>query len=83
MLVQRIPPKAVELFTPDFLQVASGFGCAFSRRSSVEQLAHELKSSMTRDCPTFIELHPNSPFLKTLFAIQTSTFEDQEPIHGS
>lgn len=64
MLERQIAPIGVDIFTPDFLAIAKGFGCQAGRVESFEQLAQQLKSAVKRTVPTLIEIRADAPFLK-------------------
>lgn len=56
MAARDIAPVGVDIYTPDFLQLATGFGCEARRASTRETLAAELKQATSRDVPTVIEV---------------------------
>ncbi|HYB11465.1 MAG TPA: 5-guanidino-2-oxopentanoate decarboxylase [Alphaproteobacteria bacterium] len=64
MIERQIAPIGVDIFTPDFLAIAKGFGCQAARAESFEQLAQLLKSSVKRTAPTLIEIRADAAFLK-------------------
>jgi acetolactate synthase-1/2/3 large subunit len=47
----------VDIYTPDFLQIATGFGCAATRANTPQALEYALQQALTRDVPTVIELN--------------------------
>jgi acetolactate synthase-1/2/3 large subunit len=63
MLDRQIAPIGVDIFTPDFLAVAKGFGCSAERPESLEQLGKLLEAAATRTTPSVIELRADAPFL--------------------
>jgi len=65
MLEQQIAPIGVDIFTPDFLAIAKGFGCQATRPASFEELARELTAANARSVPTVIEIRADAPYLKT------------------
>jgi acetolactate synthase-1/2/3 large subunit len=65
MLERQITPIGVDIFTPDFLAIARGFGWLATRPSSFEELTRELQQAAVRKGPTFIELQADAPFLKS------------------
>jgi acetolactate synthase I/II/III large subunit len=64
MLERQIAPIGVDIFTPDFLAIAKGFGCQAARVESFGQLAQQLKSAVKRTVPTLIEIRADAAFLK-------------------
>ena len=65
MLERKITSIGVDIFTPDFLTIAKGFGWYATRPGSFDELALELQQAATRKGPTFIELKADVPFLKS------------------
>jgi acetolactate synthase I/II/III large subunit len=63
MQSRAIPLIGVDIYTPDFLAVARGFGCRAERASSFEQLRQLLQSAAQADGPTVIELLEEAEFL--------------------
>jgi acetolactate synthase-1/2/3 large subunit len=56
-MVQRdITPVGVDIYTPDFIALARGFGCAASRVDEPEGLVAELQQAVLRSVPTVIEI---------------------------
>ncbi len=64
MLERQIAPVGVDIFTPNFLAIAKGFGCQAVRVESFEQLAKELTAANARTLPTIIEIRADAPFVK-------------------
>jgi len=64
MVERQIAPIGVDIFTPDFLAIAKGFGCHARRPDSFDQLGQELEAANKRNLPTVIEIRADSPFLK-------------------
>ena len=60
---RNIPCIGVDIYTPDFLAVAKGFGCRAERASSFEQLRTLLQAAAHADRPTVIELLEDAEFL--------------------
>ena len=58
-----IPCIGVDIYTPDFLAVAKGFGCRAERASSFEHLRTLLQAAAHADRPTVIELLEDAEFL--------------------
>jgi acetolactate synthase-1/2/3 large subunit len=56
-MVQRdITPVGVDIYTPDFIALARGFGCAASRVDEPGSLLAELQQAALRSVPTVIEI---------------------------
>jgi acetolactate synthase I/II/III large subunit len=51
-----IPPVGVDLFTPDLLAVARGFGCHAHRAEDLEDLAGAVDRALSADRPTVIDV---------------------------
>jgi len=58
-----IPTIGVNIFTPDFLALARGFGCHAERATSFEHLGRLLQTAARADRPTVIEVLESSDFL--------------------
>jgi len=56
MAQRDIPEIGVDIYTPDFLTIAKGFGCAALRAESFEHLKAELETAHQRSGPTVIEV---------------------------
>ncbi|MBP0589186.1 5-guanidino-2-oxopentanoate decarboxylase [Paraburkholderia sp. LEh10] len=56
MAARDITPVGVDIYTPDFLKLATGFGCEARRVNTCESLAAELQQANSRDVPTVIEV---------------------------
>jgi len=61
-LQRNIEPIAVDIYTPDFLTLARGFGCQAERASSTEQLRKLLLAAAAAERPTLIEAVEGSAF---------------------
>ncbi|MBS7561222.1 MULTISPECIES: 5-guanidino-2-oxopentanoate decarboxylase [unclassified Pseudomonas] len=59
MVNRAIEPVGVDIYTPDFIAVAKGLGCAAERIDSVEQLRAALRMAVDRQGPTLIEVDQN------------------------
>ncbi|MGE8349770.1 MAG: 5-guanidino-2-oxopentanoate decarboxylase [Pseudomonas protegens] len=59
MVNRAIEPVGVDIYTPDFIAVAKGLGCAAERIDSVEQLRAALRMAADRQGPTLIEVDQN------------------------
>ncbi|ROL93553.1 5-guanidino-2-oxopentanoate decarboxylase [Pseudomonas protegens] len=59
MVNRAIEPVGVDIYTPDFIAVAKGLGCAAERIDSVEQLRVALRMAVDRQGPTLIEVDQN------------------------
>jgi acetolactate synthase I/II/III large subunit len=58
-----IPAIGVDIYTPDFLAVAIGFGCRAERAGSFEHLRRLLQAAAGSDRPTLIEILEDAEFL--------------------
>jgi len=58
-----ITPIGVDLFTPDFVAIAHGFGWRTSQPRSFVELAESLVQAASASLPTLIELRADAPFL--------------------
>ncbi len=56
MEARGIEPIGVDIFTPDFLTIARGFGCEAERLNAPNDLPARLKAALERRCPTVIEI---------------------------
>jgi acetolactate synthase-1/2/3 large subunit len=56
MVDRDIEPIGVDIYTPDFLALARGFGCCAASANTPGQLANELKQAAGRRVPTLIEI---------------------------
>ena len=56
MAARGIPQIGVDIYTPDFLAIARGFGCEALRAETLDQLAEALRQSQRRKRPTVIEI---------------------------
>jgi acetolactate synthase I/II/III large subunit len=56
MVDRDIEPVGVDIYTPDFLTLARGFGCCAASADTPGQLANELKQAAGRRVPTLIEI---------------------------
>ena len=65
MLERQITPIGVDIFTPDFLAIAKGFGWTATRPNNFDELTQELQKAAVRNSPTLIELQADAPFLKS------------------
>ena len=63
MLDRQISPIGVDIFTPDFLAIAKGFGCQATRPESFENLGQALREANARSVPTVIEIRADASFL--------------------
>jgi len=64
-MVQRaITPVGVDIYTPDFIALARGFGCAASRVDEPDSLLTELRQAARRSVPTVIEIDEANWFAK-------------------
>ncbi|MDR9754589.1 5-guanidino-2-oxopentanoate decarboxylase [Pseudomonas sp. SZMC_28357] len=56
MVNRAIEPVGVDIYTPDFIAVAKGLGCAAEAVSGVEALRQALRAASDRQGPTLIEI---------------------------
>jgi acetolactate synthase I/II/III large subunit len=56
MVERDIEPIGVDIYTPDFLALARGFGCCAATAETPTLLANELKQAAARRMPTLIEI---------------------------
>ncbi|MER8612667.1 5-guanidino-2-oxopentanoate decarboxylase [Mesorhizobium sp. M0435] len=56
MIASDIPTVGVDLYTPDFQMIATGFGCHALQIESLEQLSRELKEAFKRNRPTLLQI---------------------------
>lgn len=63
MQQRHIEPIGVDIYTPDFLSIARGFGCRAERAESREQLRSLLQSAASAESPTLIEVLEGAEFL--------------------
>ncbi|HUF45501.1 MAG TPA: thiamine pyrophosphate-dependent enzyme, partial [Aestuariivirgaceae bacterium] len=56
MAERGIPQIGVDIYTPDFLAIACGFGCAAARARRLEELPSLLREANLRAGPTVIEI---------------------------
>jgi acetolactate synthase-1/2/3 large subunit len=56
MLERDIPPIGVDIYTPDFIAIAMGFGCAAIKISSKAEFIEALQSAANASTPTLIEV---------------------------
>lgn len=58
---REITPLGVDIYTPDFLAIARGFGCAAERARDLEHLRELLRGAPT-DRPLIVEVLQAAPF---------------------
>jgi acetolactate synthase-1/2/3 large subunit len=63
MADKGIPEIGVDIFTPDFVAIAQGFGCAAERVTSFDHLRRSLEAAAGRDLPTLLEIEETAPWL--------------------
>jgi thiamine pyrophosphate-dependent acetolactate synthase large subunit-like protein len=56
MVASDIPTVGVDLYTPDFLMIARGFGCHAVQIESLGQIDAELRAALVRPKPTIIHI---------------------------
>ncbi|HEX3849158.1 MAG TPA: 5-guanidino-2-oxopentanoate decarboxylase [Steroidobacteraceae bacterium] len=62
MQERGIPTIGVDIYTPDFLTLARGFGCRAERAATFEQLQAALTAAAAANVPTLIEVCEEGPF---------------------
>ncbi|NMM36436.1 MAG: 5-guanidino-2-oxopentanoate decarboxylase [Glaciimonas sp.] len=60
MTERDITPVGVDIYTPDFMTLARGFGCVGERIRSVNALLEELPRAARRSVPTVLEIDERS-----------------------
>jgi acetolactate synthase-1/2/3 large subunit len=63
MQERGIPTIGVDIYTPDLLAIAQGFGCGAERATSFGQLREMLQRAAHADRPTVIEVREDARFL--------------------
>lgn len=63
MQERSIPTIGVDIYTPDLLAIARGFGCAADRASSLEHLRELLLEAARADRPSVVEVREDCAFL--------------------
>ncbi|MBT8145989.1 MAG: 5-guanidino-2-oxopentanoate decarboxylase, partial [Gammaproteobacteria bacterium] len=63
MLERGITPVGVDLYTPDFLAIARGFGCDAVTIESFEELSIQLQAAAGASRPTLIEVREGADFV--------------------
>ncbi len=58
MVSKGIQPNAVTLKNPDFQMLAKAYGCYAEKPASLKALASAIKTALSADGPTFIEMTP-------------------------
>ena len=56
MAERNIPQIGVDIYTPDLLSIARGFGCAAIRARNLEELGASVENAHRADGPTLIEV---------------------------
>ncbi len=56
MAERNIPQIGVDIYTPDFIAIARGFGCRALRAESLAHLKDQLRAAQSVDGPTLIEI---------------------------
>ena len=60
MKERDIEPLGVDLYTPDFVDLARGFGCQGRRLASIDELPALISEALTQRGPTLIEVPEGS-----------------------
>ena len=63
MVERQIAPIGVDIFTPDLLAIARGFGCRAARAESFDELGRLLTAATKGTVPTLIEIRADAAFL--------------------
>jgi acetolactate synthase-1/2/3 large subunit len=63
MQERGIPTIGVDIYTPDLLGIARGFGCSAARASSFAHLRELLQEAARADRPTVVEVREDAGFL--------------------
>ena len=58
-----IPRIGVDIYTPDFLTIARGFGCTAGRAAGLDHFQELVKESFKGNVPTVIEVREDAGFL--------------------
>ncbi|HTN95866.1 MAG TPA: 5-guanidino-2-oxopentanoate decarboxylase [Nordella sp.] len=66
MMERQIPEIGVDIYTPDFVTIASGLGCKASRPANIAALHKELVQSAKRKVPTIIEIRAGDSLAREL-----------------
>jgi len=64
MLERDLPTIGVDIYTPDFITIARGFGCHAETATSFEHLSELVVAASTASRPTIIELFEDADFLQ-------------------
>lgn len=63
MREKQIPLVGVDLYTPDFVAIAQGFGCVAARANSMEHFQKLIIAALAYPGPSIIEIQEKSGFL--------------------
>jgi acetolactate synthase-1/2/3 large subunit len=63
MVERAIEPIGVDIYTPDLLAIAQGFGCHAERVTGFDHLRQRLQTAARAQRPTVLEVLENAPFL--------------------
>ncbi len=66
MMERQIPEIGVDIYTPDFVTIASGLGCKAVRPANIAALHKELVQSPKRKVPTVIEIRAGDSLAREL-----------------
>jgi thiamine pyrophosphate-dependent acetolactate synthase large subunit-like protein len=64
MDLQKIPRIGVEPKSPDFLKLAESLGCHAVRPSGAAELSQAMRTALSADRPTLIEIRQDAPWLR-------------------
>jgi acetolactate synthase-1/2/3 large subunit len=68
MVDRQITPIGVDIYTPDFLAIAKGFGCGATRPGNVAELREALLQAAKGPGPTVIEIRADAAYVAELAA---------------
>ena len=68
MVDRQITPIGVDIYTPDFLAIAKGFGCGATRPGNVTELRQALLDAAKGQGPTIIEIRADAAYVAELAA---------------
>ena len=63
MAEKGIPEIGVDIYTPDLVAIARGYGCAADLATSAEQVRELLLAAVERAVPSLIEIREGAAFL--------------------
>lgn len=63
MLERQIPLVGVDLYTPDFIAIAEGFGCVGEKATSMDHFQRLIHNALAHPGPSIIEILEDAEFL--------------------